>query len=159
MKSAVTKHARILATGVTARRGFSLLEVLLSLAIFLTAFVALSQLSTNGMRAAVDARLQTKAIMRCESKLAEIVAAVEPLEDVADQPFEDDDSWTWSMQTAVGPHADLQNVTITVTYEGANQQDSTSFSMSRLIRDPLVYEMAAAAAAAEEEADLEGEGL
>lgn len=159
MKSAVTEHARTLATGVKARRAFSLLEVLLSLAIFLTAFVALSQLSTNGMRSAVDARLQTKAIMRCESKLAEIVAAVEPLEDVADQPFEDDDSWTWSMQTAVGPHADLQNVTITVNYEGANQQASTNFSMSRLIRDPLVYEMAAAAAAAEEEAELEGEGL
>lgn len=159
MKSAVTKHARTLAAGVNARRGFSLLEVLLSLAIFLTAFVALSQLSTNGMRAAVDARLQTKAIMRCESKLAEIVAAVEPLEDIADQPFEDDESWTWSMQTAVGPHADLQNVTITVNYEGANQQASTSFSMSRLIRDPLVYEMAAAEAAAAEEAELEGEGL
>ena len=97
--------------------------------------------------------------MRCESKLAEIVAAVEPLEDVADQPFEDDELWTWSMQTAVGPHADLQNVTITVNYEGENQQASTNFSMSRLIRDPLVYEMAAAAAAAEEEAELEGEGL
>jgi type II secretion system protein I len=159
MKSAVTKQVRTLATGDSARRGFSLLEVLLSLGIFLTAFVALSQLSTNGMRAAVDARLMTKAIMRCESKLAEIVAAVEPLEDVADQPFEDDESWTWSMQTAVGPHADLQNVTVTVNYEGGNQQAPTNFSMSRLMRDPIVYEMAAVAAAAEEEAALEGDGL
>ena len=54
---------------------------------------------------------------------------------------------------------DIQNVTITVNYEGANQQASTSFSMSRLIRDPIVYEMAAAQAAAAEEAELEGEGL
>ena len=159
MKSAAPKHARTLATGNSARRGFSLLEVLLSLGIFLTAFVALSQLSTNGMRAAVAARLETKAIMRCESKLAEIVAAVEPLDDVAEQPFEDDGSWTWSMQTAVGPHADLQNVTVTVKYDAGNQQAATSFSMSRLIRDPIVYEMAAAAAAAEEEAALEGDGL
>ena len=159
MKSAVTKHARRLTTSVTARRGFSLLEVLLSLGIFLTAFVALSQLSHNGMRSAVEARLTTKAILRAESKMAEIVAAIEPLEDVTDQSFQDDESWTWSMQTAVGPHADLQNVTITVNYEGANQLASTSFSMSRLIRDPIVYEMAAVAAAAEEEAELEGEGL
>ena len=159
MKSAVTKQAKTLTTGVTARRGFSLLEVLLSLAIFLTAFVALSQLSANGMRAAVAARLETKAIMRCESKLAEIVAAVEPLESVTDQPFEDDVDWTWSMETVVGPHADLQNVTITVQYDGGNQQATTSVSMSRLIRDPIVYEMAAAAAAAEEEAALEGDGL
>jgi type II secretion system protein I len=159
MKSAVTKHARPLTTSVTARRGFSLLEVLISLAIFMTAFVALSQLSHNGMRSAVEARLTTKAILRAESKMAEIVAAIEPLEDVTDQSFQDDESWTWSMQTAVGPHADLQNVTITVNYEGANQLASTSFSMSRLIRDPIVYEMAAVAAAAEEEAELEGEGL
>lgn len=159
MKSAVTKQTKTRTTGVTARRGFSLLEVLLSLAIFLTAFVALSQLSANGMRAAVAARLETKAIMRCESKLAEIVAAVEPLESVTDQPFEDDLDWTWSMETVVGPHADTQNVTITVQYDGGNQQATTSFSMSRLIRDPIVYEMAAAAAAAEEEAELEGDGL
>lgn len=159
MKLAVTQHPRRQTPSVTARRGFSLLEVLISLAIFMTAFVALSQLSHNGMRSAVEARLTTKAILRCESKMAEIVAAVEPLEDVTDQPFEDDESWTWSMLTAIGPHADLQNVTVTVNYEGANQQAGTSFSMSRLIRDPLVYEMAAAAAAAEEEAALEGDGL
>lgn len=159
MKSAVTQPARQLTAGVNARRGFSLLEVLISLAIFMTAFVALSQLSHNGMRSAVEARLTTKAILRAESKMAEIVAAVEPLEDVADQPFQDDESWTWSMQTAAGPHADIQNVTVTVNYEGTSQQASTSFSMSRLIRDPIVYEMAAAEAAAEEEAELEGEGL
>ena len=136
-----------------------MLEVLLSLAIFLAAFVALSQLSSSGMRTAVAARLETKAIMLCESKLAEIVAAVEPLEAVTDQPFEDDVNWTWSMETAVGPHADLQNVTVTVRYNAENQQAGTSYSISRLIRDPIVFELAAAAAAAEEEAALEGEGL
>jgi general secretion pathway protein I len=155
MKTTTTKHARQLATSVTARRGFSLLEVLLSLGIFLTAFVALSQLSTNGMNAAIEARLTTNAILRCESKLAEIVAAVEPLEAVADQPFQDDESWTWTLQTAAGPHADLQNVTVIVKHEGANKLASTSYSMSRLIRDPIVYEMAAAAE--EEAAALEDE--
>ena len=159
MKSAATEHARKLEPGIKTRRVFSLLEVLLSLAIFLAAFVALSQLSSSGMRTAVAARLETKAIMRCESKLAEIVAAVEPLEAVTDQPFEDDVNWTWSMETAVGPHADLQNVTVTVRYNAENQQAGTSYSISRLIRDPIVFELAAAAAAAEEEAALEGEGL
>ena len=66
MKSAATEHARKLEPGIKTRRGFSLLEVLLSLAIFLAAFVALSQLSSSGMRTAVAARLETKAIMRCE---------------------------------------------------------------------------------------------
>ena len=155
MKTTAPKHARQLATGVTARRGFSLLEVLLSLAIFLTAFVALSQLSSNGMNAAIEARLTTNAILRCESKLAEIVAAVEPLEAVADQPFQDDDAWTWTLETTAGPHADLQNVTVTVKFDGGNKLASASDSLSRLIRDPIVFEMAAAAA--EEAAAMEGE--
>lgn len=153
MNTPATNPTNPQATDAVVRRGFSLLEVLLSLTIFLIAFVALSQLSTNGMNAAVEARLTTQAILRCESKLAEIVAAIEPLEDVANQPFQDDEAWTWTLQTAAGPHADLQNVTVIVNYDGANQLASTSFSMSRLIRDPLVYEMAAAAA--EEEASLE----
>lgn len=147
------KNNRPRTTGVNARRGFSLLEVLLSLAIFLTAFVALSQLSSNGMNAAVEARLTTNAILRCESKLAELVAAVEPLEDVTDQPFQDDESWTWTLQTAAGPHADLKNITVIVKHDGANKLASASYSMSRLIRDPVVYEIAAAeeAAAMEDE--------
>jgi hypothetical protein len=61
------------------------------------------------------------------------------------------------VQIAAGPHADLQQVTVIVNYEGANELASTSFSMSRLIRDPVVYEMAAVAAEAEAEAELEGD--
>lgn len=153
MNHQTTKSAQPRATGVTARRAFSLLEVLLAMGIFLTAFVALSQLSSNGMNAAVEARLTTNAILRCESKLAELVAAVEPLEDVADQPFQDDESWTWTLQTAAGPHADLKNITVIVRYDGGNQLASTAYSISRLIRDPVVYEMAAA----EEDAAMEDE--
>lgn len=158
MKSARQNNSRRVATGITTRRAFSLLEVLLAMGIFLISFVALSQLSTNGMNAAVGARLKTKAILRCESKLAELVAAIEPLEDAADQPFQDDDLWTWTVQIAPGPHADLQQVTVIVNYEGANELAGTSFSMSRLIRDPVVFELAAAAEAADAEAELEGDG-
>lgn len=157
MKTAAQKNSRRVTAGITTRRAFSLLEVLLALGIFLMSFVALSQLSTNGMNAAIDARLKTKAVLRCESKLAELVAAIEPLEDAADQPFQDDELWTWTVQIAAGPHADLQQVTVIVNYEGANELASTSFSMSRLIRDPVVYEMAAVAAEAEAEAELEGD--
>ncbi|MDA1163152.1 MAG: prepilin-type N-terminal cleavage/methylation domain-containing protein [Planctomycetota bacterium] len=138
------------------RAGFSLFEVMLSLAIFLAAFVAISQLSSNGMNAAVQARLQTRAVLRCESKLAEIVAAIEPLEDVTDQPFQDDEQWKWSLQTASGPHADIRHVTVSVNYEGANDLASTSFVMTRLLRDPTVFEMAALAAAEEAASELGG---
>lgn len=122
------------------RRGFSLLEVVLALTIFLGAFIALSDLSSSGMTAAVQARMQTKAILRCESKLAELAAAVEPLEDVTDQPFEDDPKWSWSLVTIPGPHADLLLLNVTIQYDGESEMSDTAFAMSQLIRDPVVFE-------------------
>ena len=122
------------------RRGFSLFEVVLSLAVFLAAFSALSELSSSGMSSAVQARLRTKAILRCESKLAELVAAVEPLEDIDGQAFEDDANWSWSLATTPGTHADLLLLTVTVTYDGGTEMAASGFSMSQLIRDPIVFE-------------------
>lgn len=129
------------------RAGISLFEVVLSLSIFLGAVVALSQLTNNGMNTAVAARLQTQAVLRCESKLAELVAGIEPLEDVTDQPFDDDENWMWSLATTTGPHADLLNVTVSARYDGGNQRATAGYSLSRLMRDPIVFEEAAAAEA------------
>lgn len=136
------------------RSGISLFEVLLALGILLGSLVALGRLSNSGMNAAVQSRLQTKAVMRCESKLAEVVAAVEPLEDTSDTPFEDDEDWTWSMQIGEGPHVDVMMITVSVQYFGGNALASTGYSMTRFIRDPAVYEAAAEAAAAAEEDSL-----
>lgn len=122
------------------RRGFSLFEVVLSLAVFLAAFSALSELSSSGMSSAVQARLRTKAILRCESKLAELAAAVEPLEDIDGQTFEDDPNWSWSLATTSGTHADLLLLTVTVNYDGGTEMAASGFSMTQLIRDPVVFE-------------------
>ena len=74
---------RLRASGTTARNqhrpGLTLLEIVLSLAIFFGALAILSQLSWNGARAAVQARLKTQAIIRCEAKLAEVLAGAETL--------------------------------------------------------------------------------
>lgn len=128
------------ASSRNARSGLSLLEVVLSITIFVGAVTALSQLTTNGMSAAVKGRLDTQAILRCESKLAEVSAAIEPLEDISDQSFQDDENWTWSLSTSGGPHADVLFVTVTVTYNGQSDLSSTSVSLSKLIRDPAVFE-------------------
>lgn len=122
------------------RSGLTLFEVVLSLTIFVGAATALSQLSTNGTTAAVQARLETQAILRCESKLAELASAIEPLEDLADEPFLDDEDWTWTLTTAGGPHADVIFATVTVDYNGPTEMSSTTYSLSRLIRDPAVFE-------------------
>src|SRR5258708_1867065 len=48
------------------RRGLSLFEVLIALAIFMGALAAIGQLIATGARGAVFAKLQTQAVIRCE---------------------------------------------------------------------------------------------
>ena len=124
---------------VDSRRGLTLLEVLLSLGLFLGALAALSQLWYGGVRASVQARLATQAILRCESKLNEVVAGAVPLQSTSDTPFDDDASWTWSLQVEVGPHADTMMATVTVSHPGQSGLSSSDHQLRRLIRDPQVW--------------------
>jgi general secretion pathway protein I len=124
------------------RRGVSLLEIVLAMSIFTGAVVALNQISNNGARSAVECRLLTKAILRCESKMAEVVAAVEPLQEISETAFDDDPDWTWSLITGTSPHPDVLAATITVRYNGPSEMSTTSYTLTRLIRDPIVFEAA-----------------
>lgn len=124
---------------VDSRRGLTLLEVLLSLGLFLGALAALSQLWYGGVRASVQARLATQAILRCESKLNEVVAGAVPLQSTSDTPFDDDASWTWSLQVEVGPHADTMLATVRVSHPGQSGLSSSDHQLRRLIRDPQVW--------------------
>lgn len=121
------------------RNGLTLLEVLLSLGLFLGALAALSQLWYGGVRAAVQARLSTQAILRCESKLNEVVAGAVPLQTTSDAPFDDDANWTWNLQVESGPHADAMLVTVKVSHPGQGGLSSNDYQLSRLIRDPQVW--------------------
>ena len=124
----------------TARKGLTLFEILLALAIFLASLAALSQLIASGTRAAVQGRLQTEAIFRCESKLAELVAGEEPIEARSNGPFEEDRKWRWSLTVEEGPWPDLNLVEVTVSHEGQNAFGNTSYTLRRYLRDPRLFE-------------------
>ena len=121
------------------RQGLTLLEVLLSLGLFLGALAALSQLWYGGVRAAVQSRLSTQAILRCESKLNEVVAGAVPLQTTGNTPFDDDSSWTWSVQVETGQHTDAVLVTVKVSHPGQSGLSSSDYQLRRLIRDPQVW--------------------
>lgn len=74
------------------RRGMTLLEVVIALAIFLFSLVALSQLVSIGSERALDVQQQAQASMLCQSKLAEVVIGSEPLEAVGFTSYPDDAS-------------------------------------------------------------------
>jgi type II secretion system protein I len=120
-------------------RGLTLLEVVLALGIFVGSLAAIGQLFTTGMQAAVKSRLQTSAIFRCESKMAEVVSGVELMQSTGETPFEDDENWLWSLSVETGAQADLLHLTVLVTHAGSSDLASTEFELVRYVRDPQLF--------------------
>jgi len=118
----------------------TLFEVLLALAIFLASLAALAHLIAAGTRAAVQGRLQTQAIVRCKSKLAEVVAGAETLETVSNVSFGDDQRWSWSLTVEQGPWPELKTVQVTVAHIGGNSLGNTSYALHSFVRDPRLFE-------------------
>lgn len=129
------------------RRGMTLLEVVLALAIFFGAMAALAQLTWNGTRAALQARFKAQAVIRCETKLAELVAGVEPLESQSGVPFPDDSAWTWSAMIAPGSFPELILLDVSVRRTGSNGLGNMEYRLSRWLRDPAVLTETATLAA------------
>ncbi|KAA0134503.1 prepilin-type N-terminal cleavage/methylation domain-containing protein [Gimesia chilikensis] len=125
-------------TNKRTRAGLTLLEVLISLAIFLGALTALSQLIGIGSRAAVQAQLRTQAILKCQSKLAEVLAGAQPLESVSQAAYEDEENWKWSLDVQPGAYENMLQLTVSVLYSGAGESVTTSYQLTRQIRDPAM---------------------
>ena len=121
------------------RGGLTLLEILLALAIFFGSLVVLSQLAWNGTRAAVQARLKTQAIIRCEAKLAEVLAGAEKLQPMTRVPFPDNTEWKWSLSISETVYPDLLQLDVTVSHSGNSQLAKVEFSLRRWMRDPSLF--------------------
>ena len=145
--------------GVRASRraGFTLLEIILALTIFFGAMTVLSQLAWSGSRAAVQARLKTQAIVRCEAKLAEVLAGVETLQPKTKISFPDNPQWSYSVSIAESQYPDLLQLQVTVAHTGNSSLANVEFSLWRWMRDPSLF--LDAAELRQTEADLEAQAL
>lgn len=126
------------------RRGITLFEVMLALAIFLGAFAAIGQVIDLGRQASVEGQLENEAVLRAQTKLAEVIAGVEPMTALQAQPFEDDPNWTWSLTMGDAPHVDVLGLTITVEHNRPNGTVDAAFVLTRFVRDPQLFIDAAA---------------
>lgn len=124
------------------RSGFTLLEVILALAILAGAIAVIGEVSSLGMRNARLAMETTHAQLLCESKLAEIVAGVEPLEAQENVPFGtvDDFSseadWLYSVEINVTDLIGLVEIRVTVCKDQPAEQRPASFTLVRWMLDP-----------------------
>lgn len=126
-------------TRTFARSGLTLLEIVLSLAIFCGSMVALSQLAWNGSRAAVQGRLKTQATIRCEAKLNEVLAGIEPMQSTSGAQFADSSAWTWSMVVTPSSHPELVQLDVTVSHLGKSRLSNVNVTLRRWAREQALF--------------------
>ncbi len=79
------------------RDGFSLLEVIVLIAVLFGGVIALAQLASTGRQHAQRAARITTAQILCQNKLNEIVAGIVPLAPVTEAPFPESPDWKYTI--------------------------------------------------------------
>ena len=99
-----------------SRRGLSLIEVLLALAILVISLAAISQLVDAGTARGNDARAATRGTQLAQGKMAEVEAGVVALDAPADGTFENDDAaWKFTVTSEEAGPPNLYTVTVKVS--------------------------------------------
>jgi prepilin-type N-terminal cleavage/methylation domain-containing protein len=118
------------------RRAFSLLEVIVAMAIFLMSIVVIGQLITLGGEHAIEIEQQGEAVMLAQAKLNEVVAGVVPLSAQADQAFDEAPEYTWSVTADQSSTiSNLYTVTVVVTRDRGDGTKAQS-TLTQLVLDP-----------------------
>ena len=119
------KHSRV---------GFSLLEVVLALALAGITMALLAQLVGVANRAASAARDLTKAQLIAESVMAEFASGV-MLPQSTSGTWMLDETWEYDAQVETGPSENLYNVVVTVT-RAIDDPSPPSFSLTQFLFVP-----------------------
>lgn len=127
----------------SARGAFSLLEVILALAILTGAIAVLGELGRLGMENARFAREITQAQLLCQSKMAEITAGLLPAEAVPETSFDEvvgdgQVEWQYSIETEPTDVDGLIAVRVNVRQNLEQQKRPVEFSLVRWVPDPAV---------------------
>jgi general secretion pathway protein I len=122
--------------------GFSLLEVILALAILGGAVAVLGEVARLAMRNAEYTREAARAQLLCDNKLSEIVAGItsaEPVQGASISGAADasEPAWLYSVETAsLDEEEGLLSVRVTVTRDLPAEKHPVRFSLTRWIPDP-----------------------
>jgi hypothetical protein len=138
----------------------TLYEIVLSLAILLGSMAVMANMIATGSRAATQSQLRTKAALFCEATLAEVVARAKPMTASSGNSFaelssntEQSSHWTWDLEVFSGLHDDLVGLELTVNHTDEDGAIDATSTLVRFVRDPGVYDEAAALQAAAEATD------
>ena len=110
------------------RDGMSLLEVLLSMTIFLFSIVAIAGLVDFGASRGQAAAFQNAGTRLAKSKLAEVEAGVIDVYSGGSGSFEVEPEWSWSVESEATSVPNLYQVTVRVFRDLSGQRFEVSLS-------------------------------
>lgn len=148
------------------REGFSLLEVILALGLLSMSLALIMEVNRTALRSAAAARDLTKARLLCESKMAEVVAGIMPLETVDEISFADEEYvsmssdelgslddfetnaslldtelWYYSIETLLLDENGLTEVRVSVWRDTEGRVEPKPFTLVRWVVDEEVVAM------------------
>jgi len=116
------------------RRGFSLLEVILAIAILGGSMVVIGHGFFLGYRSVRNARMVGIGNRLADSAMAEVAAGVVEPSSVSGKSFPGERGWTYSIEIESAPVPGL--LTAIVTVENLEFQPNVSVAITRLVVDP-----------------------
>ena len=117
------------------RRGLSLLEVILAIAILGGSLAVISELVRIGILSAIETRMRSEANILCDAKMAEVSAGVIELNPVAPTIIAEKPQWLYAVNVEPSPGT-LGLLVVTVTVEQAAVANPVSMSIVRFMPDP-----------------------
>ena len=118
------------------RSCFSLIEVLLALAIFLLSLVALGQLMNITSQMALDIDHTHRANQLMQKQMNGVVAGYVPLTSQSDTAFDEDQNWYWSLDAEADSTPNLWHVTVTVSHKTTSGDTDFQRSLYQMVLDP-----------------------
>jgi general secretion pathway protein I len=128
-----TKASLALGTKSHARSGFSLMEVMLALAIFLLALVAIGGLVDMGMEREVDSQLQVRGARLAQSKMSELVSGALPMSSTSGN-FDNESEWSFDVTTQPTGPPNLYQVTVKVSRD--NRGAKFEYVLAQMVINP-----------------------
>lgn len=118
--------------------GFSLLEVILALAILAGALAALGEVMRLGDENASAAADESRAAMLAESVMSELLVGARPITNVsgATLPLEDDPAWVVSVEVADTPYMELVAVRVSIVQQLPPEQRPARCDLVRWMPNP-----------------------
>lgn len=135
------------------RAGVSLLEVVISVAIFLASLTAILSLLDMGNQSRLSVQLDAKAAILCESTMGEYLSGFRELTATTDEALDTEDTdEIWLLTTTIEPEGSesLLWVSVLITHQVNGNEVNSSFLLRRLVRDPQLFIDAASSSAGDD---------